>query len=73
MPVLEAPLGEQVSRHIDCFEAMVKVARACNVDPYKLDKLWWLICSGNFYRYNKQLKNHQKNKEDFINLIAKNI
>lgn len=66
-------LIDEKKKDIDFFETMVKGERACNVGPYKLDKLWWLICSGNFYRYNKQLKNHQKNKEDFINLIAKNI
>lgn len=65
-------LIDKKKRDIDCFEAMLKIARSCNVDPYKLDKLWWLICSGNFYRYNKQLKNPQKNKKNFINLLVKN-
>ena len=55
---------------IDCFEAMVKVARECNVEPYKLDKVWWLICSGNYYRYNIRLSNPQKNKTDFLDKIS---
>lgn len=55
---------------IDCFEAMVKVARECNVEPYKLDKVWWLICSGNYYRYNIQLPNPQMNKTDFLDKIS---
>ena len=54
---------------IDCFEAMTKVARECNVDPYKLDKVWWLICSGNYYRYDKKLPHPQSNKEEFIKLL----
>jgi len=63
-------LIDEKKNDIDCFEAMIKVARICNVDPYKLDKVWWLICSGNFYRYNKQLSNSQKNKEKFIDCIV---
>ncbi len=46
---------------IDAYEATVKVAREANVSPYHLDKLWWLICSGNFYRYNKTVKPEKKN------------
>ena len=57
---------------IDCFEAMIKVARECKVEPYKLDKVWWLICSGNYYRYNIQLPNPQKNKTEFLNCFSKN-
>jgi hypothetical protein len=57
---------------IDCFEAMIKVARECKVEPYKLDKVWWLICSGNYYRYNIQLPNPQKNKAEFLNCFSKN-
>ena len=53
-----------------CFEAAEKVAEDCKVDAYKLDKVWWLICSGNYYRLEKQLPNPQKNKEDFLKKIS---
>lgn len=46
---------------IDAYEATVKVAREAGVSPYHLDKLWWLIWSGNFYRYNKNVKPEKKN------------
>lgn len=35
---------------ISCYKAMVDVATQCNVEPYKLDKVIWLICSQDFYR-----------------------
>lgn len=35
---------------ISCYKAMVDVAAQCNVEPYKLDKVIWLICSQDFYR-----------------------
>lgn len=54
---------------MECFETMTKIARKCGVDPYKLDKVWWLICSGNYYRYKKQLPDPTKNKEVFIDSI----
>lgn len=49
-----------------CFEAMVKVSKAAGVDAYKVDKVWWLICSGNFYRYNKMLPNPGQRKDLFL-------
>jgi len=54
---------------IDCFEAMIHVSKECNIEPYKLDKVWWLICSGNYYRYNIQLPAPQQNKCDFISSL----
>ena len=63
-------LIDENKNDIDCFEAMCKISDVCNIDPYKLDKVWWLICSGNFYRYNKQLLNSKKNKVLFIKSIV---
>lgn len=63
-------LIDKNKRDIDCFEAMVNISRLCEIEPYKLDKVWWLICSGNFYRYNIQLPNPQKTKADFIKQIT---
>ena len=60
---------DQKKNDIDCFEAMLLVAKQCGIEPYKLDKVWWLICSGNYYRYNIQLPNPQKNKAIFINKL----
>lgn len=56
---------------IDCFEKMSELAKECGVEPYKLDKVWWLICSGNFYRYDIQLPNPQNNKQKFIKELSK--
>ncbi|HRR77848.1 MAG TPA: hypothetical protein P5191_13715 [Ruminococcus sp.] len=58
---------------IGCFEAMVKIAKAAEVDAYKVDKVWWLICSGNFYRYNVKLPlaGSPKLKENFIAALKK--
>lgn len=51
---------------IDYFEAIIKFAKAADVEPYTLDKVWWLICTGTFYRYDVQLPNPQKRKDDFL-------
>ncbi len=48
---------------IEAYEAIVKVARDAGVTPYHMDKLWWLICSGNLYRYDKKTN---PQKRDFI-------
>ena len=34
---------------MDVFEAMVAMADSLGITPYKLDKVLWLVCSGNFY------------------------
>ncbi|MGP1505523.1 MAG: hypothetical protein ACTTIR_07875 [Eggerthia catenaformis] len=50
------------------FEIMTEIANDANVSPYNLDKVWWLICSGNFYRYDVKIPSH---KVDFINSAKK--
>lgn len=62
-------LIDNTKNDLECFEAMDMVANRCGVEPYKLDKVWWLICSGNFYRYGIQLPYPQKTKADFIKAI----
>lgn len=57
---------------IACFEAMLDVANYSGVEAYKVDKVWWLICSGNFYRYNIKLPNPAVRKAEFLNYL-KNI
>lgn len=60
---------------IECFEAMVKIAKSAEVSAYKVDKVWWLICSGNFYRYNVKLPlaGSPQLKENFISELKKNF
>lgn len=35
---------------IAVFDAMQEIAADNNITPYKLDKVLWLVCSGNFYK-----------------------
>ena len=35
---------------IEVFDAMQRIADENNITPYKLDKVLWLVCSGNFYK-----------------------
>ena len=56
---------------IEVFEKIVTMADVCkeidsDVTPYKVDKILWLICSGNFY---KEKINVGRHKEDFIKHI----
>ena len=37
------------------FKAIVRVARNVDVTPYAVDKVFWLIGSGNFYRTGLQI------------------
>jgi len=60
----------QKRKDIDCFEAMLNIAKQCGVEPYKLDKVWWLICSGNYYRYRIQLPNPKRNKALFLGKLS---
>ncbi len=57
---------------VGCFRAMNTVADGAGVEPYRLDKVWWLICSGNYYRINKQIPNPRINKERFLRLLEAN-
>lgn len=45
---------------INVFNVMMDIASDCNVAPYKLDKVLWLICSGNFYNENIKVKGKKK-------------
>ncbi len=58
---------------IACFEAMSKVAKEAGVETYKVDKVWWLICSGDFYRYGVKLTNPKKRKDKFITELKQNF
>lgn len=52
------------------FETMIHIAEENNITPYKLDKIFWLISSGNYYLDNIKTKNHKK---DFINYMKKEL
>lgn len=54
---------------IEYFEAMIRIAKEASVDAYKVDKVWWLICTGNFYRYNIQLPFSRTLKSKFISAL----
>lgn len=58
---------------ITCFEAIIKVSNAAGVEAYKVDKVWWLICSGNFYRYKINLPHPKQRKEQFLMFCSNNI
>lgn len=58
---------------IECFEAMIKIAKEAGIEAYKLDKVWWLICSGNLYRYDITLPNPRQRKEKFLSLMKNMI
>lgn len=36
----------------DVFRSIVRLARDNNITPYRMDKVLWLICSGNYYLHN---------------------
>ena len=59
---------------MEVFEAIVAMSETCkneyaDATPYKIDKIIWLICSGNFYLDKKTIGPHKK---DFIS-YCKNI
>lgn len=55
---------------ITVFETMIHIAEENKITPYKLDKILWLICSGNYYLDNKNDKSHKK---DFINFMKNDL
>ena len=51
---------------ISVYEAIVQMASDCNETPYKVDKVFWLICSGNYYHDKIKEESH---KEELIVLL----
>ena len=48
----------------EAYKAVIKMANICCETPYKVDKIFWLIASGNFYLHDdKKIGSHKK---DFI-------
>ena len=56
-------LGLSSRSPYEAFEAIVQMADDNGVSPYKVDKVFWLICSGRFYHDNIISKRH---KSEFI-------
>ena len=55
-----------------CFEAIVRMADFCKevddgITPYKVDKIIWLICSGNYYLEEPKIK-VSSHKKEFIDI-----
>jgi hypothetical protein len=58
--------GLQISRSredYDVFKAILRIAAHADKTPYEVDKLFWLVGSGNFYRSDLKIGRHG---EDFI-------
>lgn len=51
------------------FRDVIKFSKSINKLPYEVDKIFWLVGSGNFYLNNIKVNT---SKKDFINLILKN-
>ncbi len=70
-------LGLSENRQISTFEAIVRMSERCRtvdaeVCPYKVDKIFWLICSGRFY-LEKPEKNIGRNKQQFIKYATEKL
>ncbi len=63
-------LGLSDENPINVFEAVVKMAEYCNVTPYKVDKILWLISSGRFYHDNITIG---RKKDEFIQFANEQI
>lgn len=63
-------LGVCQEDQIECYRAMLMIANKCNVTAYQLDKVVWLICSGDYYRQKVSIK-EKKLRDRFIAEIEK--
>ena len=55
---------------VEVFEEIIRMAKVCNVTPYKLDKVIWLVCSGNFYHEEIKIPGH---KQELIERVKKSV
>jgi hypothetical protein len=53
---------------ISVFETIERIATDCGETPYKVDKVFWLICSGNYYKEKIKIK---RQKVELINHLKK--
>lgn len=61
-------LGICEENEVDCYKAMIVLAEKCSVSTYSLDKVVWLICSGNYYRQEIEITS-KKLRDKFIEEI----
>lgn len=59
--------GISTKEPIDVFEAITRMAKDCNTTPYKIDKIMWLICSGNFYLNDIKIPRHKQQLIELVN------
>jgi hypothetical protein len=60
--------NNELKMNINILRAIDTIAKSNNISSYAVDKVFWLIGSGNFYRADIKIGN---NKEEFINHIKK--
>ena len=59
--------SEEPISNILAFETIIDIASKCKITPYKLDKILWLICTGNFYN-NPNIK-PKSHKKEFLEVL----
>lgn len=59
-------LSREGSSDFQIFRDVIRFSKDINEPPYTVDKVFWLIGSGNFYKANIKIKS---NKKDFINSL----
>ena len=70
-------LGLSENDPVSTFEAIVRMSERCkevdeNISPYKVDKTFWLICSGHFYLEKPEI-NIGRHKKQFIDFALERI
>ena len=70
-------LGLSENEPVSTFEAIVRMSERCRsvdaeVSPYKVDKVFWLICSGRFYLEEPEI-NIGRHKKQFIEFALERI
>lgn len=70
-------LGLSENEPVSTFEAIVRMSERCRsvdaeVSPYKVDKVFWLICSGRFYLEDPEI-NIGRHKKQFIEFALERI
>lgn len=60
-----------IRQNIETLRVIDRMADSCGVTPYQIDKIFWLIGSGYFYRL-KPEKRVGQNREKFVEHIKKN-
>lgn len=55
--------------NVHTFKVTVKMAEVCEETPYKVDKVFWLICSGRFYNEEAENGEIKPIKKKFIDEV----